>query len=361
MSSMLQDGLWFLNGHSNALRNSTLSTRGWALQEQLLARRIVHFTDSEIIWECSAGLHSESGRTSYLQLMDLARLITNPNAMQFPEPQQYISDGCVDQNINRFLRTSGVRAVYWVWRQIVVDYSRRSLAHAQDKLVALSGIARVLANRLSINPEGSYLAGLWKDSLIQDLLWKVDHEATVKREVGKDTYTAPSWSWASLSGPVSYFFPEYQFRFESLVEVLDASCTRISADPTGAVAGGALKITGWLQPITLEIQAHPEACHQRCSPTVAFIYEPDEGGKIRVFLDQPLEIGMYTQGYQCLELGAHVDTFTGARRTWLLVVEETSSSGPHGLRVLRRTGIGSTCLADWTTHCYSDWETVILG
>lgn len=42
-----------------AERETPLATRAWTLQEQLLASQMVHFTDSEIIWECRTNLRCE--------------------------------------------------------------------------------------------------------------------------------------------------------------------------------------------------------------------------------------------------------------------------------------------------------------
>lgn len=391
---------WWLSGHSSALRDSILSTRGWALQEQLLARRIIHFTDSEMIWECSSGLQSESGRTGYLQLMDLMRLLTNGNAARLPKVRRDTGEERVDQNINNFLQAEATDSVYWVWRQIVTDYSRRALTRAEDKLIALSGIAKVFASRLSINPEDSYFAGLWKDALIRDLLWKVNKPANAACGGAERTHIAPSWSWASISGAVHYFFSEYQFKFEPLAEVFDVSCVRTSTDPTGAVAGGSLKITAQFQSAVLEVKppssstatpsrtlhytgnhtlrqrrhtlwprkqtARPQkppgpTAHCGWRPaTRAFVsgHEPGED-EVGVFLDEPLEDGVYTQGYQCLVLGANVDRFSGARRTWFLVVKQKSTRESDGLRVVERTGIGFTSSTDsWLLD--SDFETIVV-
>ncbi|KAH6854019.1 heterokaryon incompatibility protein-domain-containing protein [Chaetomium sp. MPI-CAGE-AT-0009] len=349
---------WLLNSDSRALRDSILATRGWALQEQLLASRIIHFTDSELIWGCSAGLQSESGRTSYLQLMDLTHLVTNGNAARLPVVRRDTGDSRADQNINNFLQAKGTASLYWVWRQIVTDYSRRHLTRAEDKLVALSGVAKVFASRLAINPEDSYLAGLWKDALMQDLLWEVTEPSSATCGVAGRTYIAPSWSWASISGAVRYFFSEYQFKFESLAEVLDVSCEQASTDPTGAVTGGSLKITGQFQSVVLEIKTRPTGPSEWRSKTIGFVYEPGED-EVRFFPDKSMEIGVYSQGYHCVLLGANVDRFSEAKRFWFLVVQETGTRETDGLRVVERTGIGFLHSTDcWLL--YSEFETVVL-
>jgi hypothetical protein len=348
---------WLLNGHTGALRDSVLSTRGWVLQEQLLAKRIIHFTGFEMIWECGAGLQSESESTGYLQPMDLTRLVTNGNAACLPEVRD-TGEERVDQNIDNFLRAKRTDSIYWVWRQIVTDYSRRSLTRAEDRLVALSGIAKVFASRLSVDPQDSYFAGLWKDALIQDLLWRVSSPPNATRGAAGGTYVAPSWSWASITGAVHYFYDEYQFKFEPLAEVLEMSCVHTSADPTSALAGGSMKITGQFQPVVLKVKSCPTACCRCRSRAHASVHEPGED-EIKALLDEPLECGVYPQGYQCLVLGANVDRFTGARRTWFLVVKEKGTRESDGLRMVERAGIGFLSSPDsWLL--YSEFETIIL-
>lgn len=43
------------------LHQSPLSTRAWTMQERLLSRRIVHFTDTRVIWECCTRSETEDG------------------------------------------------------------------------------------------------------------------------------------------------------------------------------------------------------------------------------------------------------------------------------------------------------------
>lgn len=41
------------------LHKSPLSTRAWTLQERLLSRRVIHFTQSRVIWECRSRFETE--------------------------------------------------------------------------------------------------------------------------------------------------------------------------------------------------------------------------------------------------------------------------------------------------------------
>jgi len=52
------------------------------------------------------------------------------------------------------------------WKQLVVKYSDCLLSMPSDKLVAIGGLARLFAGVM----KSDYLAGLWREHLVQDLL-----------------------------------------------------------------------------------------------------------------------------------------------------------------------------------------------
>jgi hypothetical protein len=42
------------------VEEAELSTRGWVFQERALSRRIIHFTQTQLYWECGEGIRSET-------------------------------------------------------------------------------------------------------------------------------------------------------------------------------------------------------------------------------------------------------------------------------------------------------------
>jgi hypothetical protein len=68
------------------------------------------------------------------------------------------------------------------------------LTRKSDKLVAFSGVARLFQDITG----DEYVAGLWKSHLAEHLDWRV-HMPVSK---SAPEYRAPSWSWASTSGPI---------------------------------------------------------------------------------------------------------------------------------------------------------------
>lgn len=59
-------------------------------------------------------------------------------------------------------------------RSIVQKYRLLELTKASDRLVAIGGIARLFQGM----KHDQYLAGLWKETIIEDLYWYVDYEDT---------------------------------------------------------------------------------------------------------------------------------------------------------------------------------------
>lgn len=91
------------------------------------------------------------------------------------------------------------------WGTLVEKYSVRKLENPDDKLPALAGLAEKFAS-LTEGKYGRYLAGLWEEDLLRQLLWRqwntVDLRAPVASRRPK-TWRAPSWSWASIDGAIS--------------------------------------------------------------------------------------------------------------------------------------------------------------
>lgn len=128
-----------------------------------------------------------------------------------------------------------------IWHMVIANFSKRVLTYNCDRLPALSGLAKV-----SSSARGSYLAGNWSNTLLEDLVWRNTNEETKHA----DSYIAPSWSWAAL-GCTPLFLPRPDI-LDS--EILDAQCISSGLDPTGSISSGYLDICGPLQKATLFYQ-----------------------------------------------------------------------------------------------------------
>lgn len=124
-----------------------LSKRAWATQEWLLARRIVFYTNGQIIWSCKTITQRETGEKFYS---------TARNSK---------------------------------WKNIIEQYSERQLTNLTDRLIALEGLRTELQKKTA----DTYLHGLWKNSLPDQLLWQV----TRKIHETCNPLQLPSWTWGS--------------------------------------------------------------------------------------------------------------------------------------------------------------------
>ncbi|KAH4423002.1 hypothetical protein HBH92_022430 [Parastagonospora nodorum] len=84
------------------------------------------------------------------------------------------------------------------WYELMEDYMSRHLTQGSDKLPALGGLAQNFQKKL---PSSDYLAGIWTEHLPHALLWRMTDASNAQRST---TYRAPSFSFLSLDGPMSY-------------------------------------------------------------------------------------------------------------------------------------------------------------
>ncbi|KAK3352091.1 hypothetical protein B0H65DRAFT_420661, partial [Neurospora tetraspora] len=75
-----------------------------------------------------------------------------------------------------------------IWNLVVDQYQTLDLTFDRDKLVAISGLAKMHSKFLNTQ----YLAGMWLANLPEQLLW---HRDLSQAPRPYSEYVAPSWSW----------------------------------------------------------------------------------------------------------------------------------------------------------------------
>ena len=193
-----------------------LNLRGWVFQERHLAPRILHFGPDQLFWDCH-GLRACEWYPKRLHIdMDGQTRLVNPRV-----------DGGNPTPITQ-----------QDWYKLVEEYSRCDLTEDGDKLVAISGIAKIFQSCFKDN---DYLAGLWRRDLVVGLLWRIpEYNSPVRRP---DLYRAPSWSWASIDAEIRF---QNCYDEVFLIDILDANVLLQSEDPTGQVKGGEIRLRGGL-------------------------------------------------------------------------------------------------------------------
>ena len=213
-SDPMESGNLFLRSSSEfwdtTMKQEPLNTRGWTLQESLLAPRILSYGTQQMIWECLERRVGESGRPVLPgERHRDKRFVQTIMANNF-SPWEKTKQGFTRLS----LRTMPVHwtavpntwveshyAMYSRWSAIVKDYTGRNLTVQSDILPALSGIAGAFQNLL----RDEYCAGLWKNDIIRGMCWSrgtmpvKDFRAIKARQKDRDDFI-PSWSWASVIG-----------------------------------------------------------------------------------------------------------------------------------------------------------------
>jgi hypothetical protein len=210
------------------LQARPLLSRGWVYQERVLSPRILHFVGEELVWECGASVDCECG----------AEDLEN----KFEHPRISNDD---DEDHNSYVgHVSGHPYHLRAWMQLVTDYTALSLTNAIDIFPALSGIAKVYAAQT----DDEYVAGLWRRTLVPNLLWYfVDEPVDVKA----GAWRAPSWSWASVSTKSNIKFLPVA---EELAEVRDTVCHLAGSDPTGRLNSAHLRLQTKGLPAVMQLQ-----------------------------------------------------------------------------------------------------------
>jgi hypothetical protein len=197
-----------------------LHNRGWVLQERVLAPRTLHFAEHQIFWECFFDQKCEAFPSGFQSFFKLS----NPKPT-FP----YTVDDWRNQ--------LDVRLALREWQEIVMLYSRSDLTVSTDKLIAVSGLAKLYQKAL----QDEYVAGLWKSSIAELLCWFVQRQTNAVRP----PYRAPSWSWAAIDGPIDFtsFFKHKRF------QVLDVQIKQSTKNSTGQVLWAAICLEAVIVPV----------------------------------------------------------------------------------------------------------------
>lgn len=200
-----------------------LFERAWCFQERLLASRVVHFSNDEIVFECGYHVDCECRAIVALGTVETFKMKTMAA-------------------LRRDLSTASRLEL---WYSVVEPYSACRLTHESDRLPALSGFAHLLTSP----GLGQYCAGLWQSELPSGLLWRVVRPApgltTIYRPSEKDDqYYGPSWSWISVRGTVEAHL-RWHDAIQVLAEATDAECIPASSeDHFGAVESAKLDLSG---------------------------------------------------------------------------------------------------------------------
>ncbi len=223
----------FLPYWETALSSDPLGSRAWTLQEQDLSIRIIHFSKLQLHWECRETASSEHdidtpwrARPNLLHLMGRSRFFDDWAIRWSDEPPKTAKELCP------------------AWYQLIRAYSRRQLTYAKDKLPAISGLAQKVRDLTS----DKYVVGLWASDLPRGLLWFGSSESSGLDRV--EPYRAPSWSWASVDGPIEWpVIEDSETTGRGQPKVVYTRLRFPGRDNTGQITDGFIVLEGVVQEV----------------------------------------------------------------------------------------------------------------
>lgn len=229
-----------------------LMTRAWIFQERILSTRVLHFGYHELFYECLSDAECECGSIGFVGYTTEDTPIPNPKLM-YSNALHSVAKTRKGRWTNKMWMKHAKYFIARMWRSLVMDYTGLRISILSDRLPAIGGVARTFAAKRKT----SYLAGLFEDSLLDDLLW---HSFSCKKP-RLSKWRAPSWSWASIETHVSYrdgivyyddeMFTERPAKRIEFASIEHCTCEPAGLDDFGQVRSASLRITGQLLPTTL--------------------------------------------------------------------------------------------------------------
>ncbi|KAH7310773.1 heterokaryon incompatibility protein-domain-containing protein [Stachybotrys elegans] len=227
-------------GRDTGIQPFPLLRRGWVFQERFLSPRTVYFGPQEISWECVELSACQCSGSSMMSLSASSPLWAQDYAQQIPTPKLFHRPSTLQQ----IARDRGKEEVARRWMILVQEYTQLDLTFDSDIFPALSGLVQAYSSVF----QGRYCAGLWEEFLIEGLLWyfhgTVEQWARPPRQ-----WRAPSWSWASVLGPVEFLA---KTSLSEKCEIVGISCQHSGPDPAGELASGHIVLRGRIFPSKVE-------------------------------------------------------------------------------------------------------------
>jgi hypothetical protein len=218
-------------------KTSPLRSRAWAFQENMLSQRTLNYASNMLFWDCCELQAWESKPDGSL---DALRFGYGSSKHYLEGVQQAVAKAVANDKC-----PDALGQVRIIWGEIISGYTQCELTFETDKLVALSGIAERMQRCTGL----SYVAGLWEESLLYYMFWqsKPRYSGYVQENCKRPlTYRAPSWSWASVEGNITWFHPGQSMKWTA--KILHVEVVLVDHQSLfGQVSGGSLCVSGCLQ------------------------------------------------------------------------------------------------------------------
>lgn len=234
--------------------NGPWSKRGWTMQEGLLPNRLLHYTASQIIWKCCEEQRFERGVTEHVE-ETISEILTYSDYHDIAFGSEFLWQLPAFLKFKRFKDHLPISLDYplmshsdtfRLWYDLIEEYTQRNFTQISDRLVAISGLARMYGD---MTRKPTYVAGLWKEDLIRGLLWHVKGATLIlTANISTSPRAFPSWSWASAGYEVVENALKADNSVHALSEIENIQIDLVDPrEPFGALKSGSVTITGPLR------------------------------------------------------------------------------------------------------------------
>ncbi|KAF5568927.1 heterokaryon incompatibility protein [Fusarium phyllophilum] len=215
-----------------------LLSRGWVFQEGLCSPRGLYVSRRHgLWWDCGTMINTIDSHES---------ILTGDTDHAFDPRTERRTFLSLTQLPND--HSMAIRDFSFTWYDWMEEFTSKYLTRETDRLPAVAGMASYIASLSGMK----YKAGLWEEDILRGLMWRRSSSGHSKRVPGG----APTWSWASITGPVYYdkFFTmrvdhrgKIDHRAELDLDITDTAVEEEQADSFGNVRRGEIKASGVLK------------------------------------------------------------------------------------------------------------------
>lgn len=242
----------FLQGE--AVEQAPLNSRAWVSQERQLSPRIIHFSNTQLFWECHESQASENYPTNlpYWGLPNWYEGVTmlKQHLYRFALDKADAKMECNTRfdSVATSSEPINYHWLYFSWCAFRIHYTGCGITKDQDKLVAIQGIAKQVGQELN----DRLIAGLWSKRIPEEMCWfKRLMDNPPCQEPTK--WRAPTWSWAS-SNAIIFMSGTTQFHGnhedkQILVDVVDLD---VKTKPSGELEHASIRLQCKLLPAIIE-------------------------------------------------------------------------------------------------------------
>lgn len=335
--------------------DAPLLRRGWAVQERMISRRVLHFAKNMVLWEC------HDCRATELDPQGLRPI--------GPEGAHYMIPAFAA--IFRDIRTGGLLSDDFVreWYRFLTKYSHHDFSFISDRLPALSGIASIIQHRT----QQQYVAGLWESAIPEGLAWITNEKFRYNtsnllgsgRDESKEASASsqvklPSWCWAVSRSSATFISV---CGWKPMLEVEAWKLESHGMDTSGQILGGRLTVGSLIGTLNLS--------------DLGFVFHPSPNLRDHILGRDPVEDMIeYSQvvcmdtavdpqirylPHPCIFVGATValDKYFKRQETGGAIILEATGRCTGSIQEYRR--IGFICFPlEEVCSIFEKWETIDL-